>query len=136
MRELAAVEAELLAAVRDHREARDASAVGEALSALRRLQSLLPNDGDLAYRYEDLQDRVIQSYFPGKDRESVVILAVSPADLPELVKNAEAELGSILGRMDGATTLGDIDSALGDLEPGTLYRLLSRAKGKGLIRLE
>ncbi len=108
----------------------------EALSALRRLQNLLPDDGDLAYRYEDLQDRVIQSYFPGKDRNSVVILAVTPAELPELVKDAEAELGAILGRMDGATSLGEIDAALGDLEPGTLYRLLSRAKGKGLIRLE
>ena len=108
----------------------------EALTAVQQLQRFMPTDSQLQYKYDELQRQVIDSYFPGKSRESVVHLAVDPAELPELIKNAEAELGAILGRMDGATPLGELDQALPDLDPGTLYRLLSRAKGKGLIRLE
>jgi len=108
----------------------------EALSTLRQLQRLLPAESELQYRYEELQHKVIQSYFPGKNRDSVVHLSVETQELPGLIKKSEAELGSLLGRMDGATALGDLDQALGDMQPGTLYRLLSRAKGKGLIRLE
>lgn len=108
----------------------------EALSTLRQLQRLLPADSELQYRYEELQHKVIQSYFPGKNRDSVVHLSVETQDLPGLIKKSETELGSLLSRMDGATALGDLDQALGDMQPGTLYRLLSRAKGKGLIRLE
>lgn len=115
-------------------EYEEAGKLDEALSAL--YQVLLSDDSDPSHdqRYVELRARVVGSYFPGKGPESIPSLAIDRADLADMVK--DAQMGAILGRMDGITALGDLDVALPDIDPGTLYRLLSRAKGKGLIRLD
>jgi len=108
--------------------------IDEELSVLDRLMRLVPGDAGLAAQYEDVLARVIQVYFPGKTPDSIPVLTVQAWELPDLVR--DPALGAILGRMDGHTPLREIYSVLPDQEPGTVYRLLSRAKGKGLVRLD
>jgi hypothetical protein len=108
--------------------------IDEELSVLDRLMRLVPGDTALAARYEDVLTRVIQVYFPGKTPDSIPVLTVEAWELPDLVR--DPSMGAILSRMDGQTPLRDIYSVLPDQEPGTVYRLLSRAKGKGLVRLD
>jgi len=128
----AALDTDQLVAEADQYE--EAGQLDEALSAM--YQVLLSDAADPALdeRYTELRARVIDSYFPGKGPDSIPSLAIERADLADVVK--DPQLGAILGRMDGLTALGDLDIALPDVDPGTLYRLLSRAKGKGLIRLD
>lgn len=108
--------------------------IDEELSVLDRLMRLVPGDVALAARYEGVLTRVIQVYFPGKTPDSIPVLTVQTWELPDLVR--DPAMGAILSRMDGHTPLRDIYSVLPDQEPGTVYRLLSRAKGKGLVRLD
>lgn len=108
--------------------------IDEQLSVLDRLMRLAPGEEGLNDQYEDVLTRVIQVYFPGKTPDSIPKLTVQAWELPDLVR--DPAMGAILGRMDGHTPLRDIYSVLPDQEPGTVYRLLSRAKGKGLVRLD
>jgi len=108
--------------------------IDELLSLLDRLLRHLPDDEAVIEQYEAALAGVIHDYFPGATPESIPILTVETWELPDLVR--DPVMGAILGRMDGITALRDLYSALPDLEPGTVYRLVSRAKGKGLIRFE
>ena len=106
----------------------------EELSVLDRLLRISPDEDGITDRYEEVLAQVIEIYFPGKTPASIPTLTVEAWELPDLVR--DPVLGAILGRMDGQTPLRDLYTALPDQEPGTVYRLVSRAKGKGLIRLD
>ena len=106
----------------------------EELSLLDQLTRLLAGDEEIAAWYEDILARVIHVYFPGKTPDSIPVLTVEAWELPDLIR--DPVMGTILSRMDGITSLRDLYAALPDQDPGTIYRLLSRAKGKGLIRLD
>ncbi len=106
----------------------------EALTTISTLRKMTPADSQLDTRYEDLLARVINAYFPGETPDSMPRLTVSLGEITELV--TDPLMGQLLCRMDGKTPLRDLDSALPDLAPGSLYKLLSRAKGMGLIRMD
>jgi hypothetical protein len=106
----------------------------EALTTLSTLRKMSPSDSQLDVRYEELMARVINAYFPGETLDSMPRLTVSLGEITELV--TDPLMGQLLCRMDGKTPLRDLDSALPDLAPGSLYQLLSRAKGMGLIRMD
>jgi hypothetical protein len=106
----------------------------EALTTLSTLRKMTPADNQLDSRYEELLARVINAYFPGETPDSMPRLTVSLSEITELV--TDPLMGQMLCRMDGKTPLRDLDSALPDLAPGSLYQLLSRAKGMGLIRMD
>jgi hypothetical protein len=108
--------------------------IDEELSLLDQLTRLMPGDEAIATWYEDILARVIHVYFPGKTPESVPVLTVEAWELPDLIR--DPVMGTILSRMDGITNLRELYSAMTDQDPGTIYRLLSRAKGKGLVRLD
>ncbi len=106
----------------------------EALTTISTLRKMTPADSQLDERYEELMARVIHAYFPGAGPDSMPRLTVSLGEITELV--TDPLMGQLLCRMDGKTPLRDLDSALPDLAPGSLYQLLSRAKGMGLIRMD
>ena len=119
-----------------HRASRAAekAQIDELLSVLDRLLRLAPSDESIVEKYEAALADVIQNYFPGATPDSIPCLTVEAWELPDLVR--DPVMGAILGRMDGITPLRDLYSALPDQAPGTVYRLVSRAKGKGLIRFD
>ena len=108
--------------------------IDDLLSILDQLLRLVPDDESIVVKYEAALTDVIQDYFPGATPDSIPRLTVEAWELPDLVR--DPVLGAILGRMDGITPLRDLYTALPDQEPGTVYRLVSRAKGKGLIRFD
>jgi hypothetical protein len=112
----------------------DANRLDEALSTMGQLLNSVTDDQGLWDEYDELRDRVIGGYFPGKHGRSIPSLGVSPAELIDLVR--DPLMGLILSRLDGVTAMAELTDALPDIEPGTLYRLLSRAKGKGLVRID
>ncbi len=106
----------------------------EALTTISTLRKMQPDDEPLDQQYEELLTKVISTYFPGETPDSMPRLTVSLAEITELV--TDPLMGQLLCRMDGKTPLRFLDSALPDLAPGSLYQLLSRAKGMGLVRMD
>lgn len=106
----------------------------EALTTISTLRKMQPEDEGLNAQYEELLAKVINTYFPGETPESMPRLTVSLSEITELV--TDPLMGALLCRMDGKTPLRFLDLALPDLAPGSLYQLLSRAKGMGLIRMD
>jgi len=106
----------------------------EALTTISTLRKMQPDDVELNAQYEELLAKVIGTYFPGETPDSMPRLTVSLSEITELV--TDPLMGALLCRMDGKTPLRYLDLALPDLAPGSLYQLLSRAKGMGLVRMD